>query len=36
MAVDDTVATATGVTEPEGGLSAMGDMLDIYKVEVDR
>ena len=31
--VDDTVATATGVAEPEEGLSAMGDVLDISKVE---
>ena len=29
------MATATGVTEPEEGLSAMGDVLDISKVEVD-
>ena len=33
--VDDAVATATGVPEPEEGLSAMGGVLDISKVEVD-
>ena len=29
------MATATGVAEPEEGLSATGDVLDIPKVEVD-
>ena len=28
------MATATGVAEPEEGLSAMGDVLDIFIVEV--
>ena len=30
------MATAAGVAEPEEGLSAMGDVLDISKVEVDK
>ena len=29
------MATATGVAEPEEGVSAMEDVLDISKVEVD-
>ena len=31
-----TPATATGAAEPEEGLSAMEDVLDISKVEVDK